>query len=242
MWPTEDTAARLYNCANLGLIFSLCFGVASTVLVVWMGNVKEGYSNERIAATTDRLTNAQEELARLQKDAADAEAAQKRVETDLEAQKQHTAEAQKAAADAALELAKFKAPRILSPEKQEAIIAALRPFAGQSFALAVFPDPEPLALIRSLDTLLRSAGWTRVPAQIQRDGGILVDVEGESAASIFDSGVDAYIAPDDTQSVGAQHAFCQSLVSVGIPCQTHHTPQLAGKTPRAITISVGKKQ
>ncbi|MFZ0340028.1 MAG: hypothetical protein WAL45_18510 [Terracidiphilus sp.] len=242
MWPTEETAARLYNWANLGLIFGLCFGVVSTVLVVWMGNVKESYSNEKIAATTERLTAAQEELARLQKDAADAEAAQKRVETDLETQKQRTAEAQKAAADAALELAKFRAPRVVPPEKEEAIIAALRPFAGQSFALAVFPDPEPLALIRSLDTLLKSAGWRRAPAQIQRDGGVLVEVSGETAASIFDSGVDAYIAPDDNESLGAQRAFCQSLVNVGIPCETHRTPQLVGKTPRAITISVGKKQ
>ena len=51
MWPSEDTAVRLYNWANVGLIFSLVFGVVSTGLVVWMGHVKETYTQEELAGT-----------------------------------------------------------------------------------------------------------------------------------------------------------------------------------------------
>jgi hypothetical protein len=145
------------------------------------------------------------------------------------------------AAEAALALAKYKAPRDLSPVQQERLIAVLKPFAGQNFACAVFPDPESVALTRLLDTLAKSSGWKRVPSQIQRDGGVLTEVNGESAATIFDSGVTAYIAPDDQESVPAQKAFCSTLMADGIHCETHRTPQLAGRTPRAITIAVGKK-
>ncbi len=169
------------------------------------------------------------------------EARLRQFEQDLTDSQIKLANAEKAASDAALALEKFKEPRNLSPEQQEKLIAVLKPFAGQNFAFAVFPDPEPLALLRVLDTLVKSAGWKRVPSQIERGGGVKVDVAGESGATIFDSGIDAYIAPDDMESVPAQSALCSTLVAAGIHCETHRTPQLAGKTPRAITISIGKK-
>jgi hypothetical protein len=180
-------------------------------------------------------------VAGLEKDAAAAKTTQQRVETELAKQKERTASAEKAASDAALALAKFKQPRSLSPEQQDKLRAALKPFGGQNFAGAVFPDPEPLALLILFDTILKAAGWKRVPSQIERVGGVLTEVAGESAATIFDSGITAYIGPDDQESVPAQMAFCSALRADGIQCETHRTPQLAGKTPMAITISVGKK-
>ena len=77
-----------------------------------------------------------------------------KAETDLETQKGLTAKAQQEASEAALALAKFKAPRAIPPEREEAFVASLKPFAGQNFALATFPDPEALALSRTLDALL----------------------------------------------------------------------------------------
>ncbi len=189
----------------------------------------------------ERAANADARVAGLEKEASDATAAQQRVETELAKQKERTASAEKAASDAALALAKLKEPRSLSPEQQEKLIAALKPFAGQNFAFAVFPDPEALALLRIFNELLKSAGWKRVPSQIQRETGVLLEAAGESAASISDSGIEAYLAPDDMDSVPAQSAFCLALTAAGIPCSRHRTPQLAGKKPRAITISIGKK-
>ena len=73
MWPPEETAARLYNLANFGLIGSLIVGAASTVLVVWMGNVKEGYLTDRLGkavieagSANERAAKAQTDLAKLQ--------------------------------------------------------------------------------------------------------------------------------------------------------------------------------
>jgi len=175
----------------------------------------------------------------MQANVSEARIAQQRVEIELAKQKERTAKAEDAAANAALALAKFKEPRSLSPEQQTKLIADTKPFASQNFAFAVFPDPEPQALARVIDGLLKSVGWNRVPSQIQRDGGVLMDIAGESAAQISDSGIDVYIAPDDTESIPAQKAICSALMA--FHCETHRTPQLAGKTPRAITISVGKK-
>ena len=49
MWPSEATASRLYDIANIALIAALVVGVIATVLVVWMGNVKEGYLRRALA-------------------------------------------------------------------------------------------------------------------------------------------------------------------------------------------------
>ena len=197
--------------------------------------------DERISALDLAATSAKGDLATLQASASDAKAAQQRVETELAKQKERTAKAEQSASDAALALAKFKEPRSLTPEQQDQLVASVKRFTGQNFAIAVFPDPEPQAFARLLDRLLKSAQWNRVPSQIQRDGGVLVDINGESAAEITDAGIDAYIAPDDTESLEAQASICSVLNAFGIACERHHTPQLAGKTPKAITISVGKK-
>lgn len=47
MWPSEDLASRLYDTANVGLVVGLIIGVISTVLLVWMGNVRD-VSEERV--------------------------------------------------------------------------------------------------------------------------------------------------------------------------------------------------
>jgi hypothetical protein len=143
------------------------------------------------------------------------EARLRQFEQDLTDSKIKLANAEKAASDAALALEKFKEPRTLSPEQQDKFIAVLKPFAGQNFAFAVFPDPEPLALLRLLDVILKSAGWKRAPSQIEREGGVKVDAAGESAATIFDSGIDAYIASEDMESVPAQMAFPQRSGKTG---------------------------
>jgi|ERR1700733_1753168 hypothetical protein len=221
----------------LGAIFGI---LAATSVVVYL------LANKPLRKMEARESEiAARKMAGLEKDASDAKAAQQGVETELANQKERTAIAEKAASDAALALERFKQPRSLSIEQQDKLKSALKPFAGQNFALAVFPDPEALALVRVLDTLLKSVGWNRVPSQIHRESGgqsgLLVDVAGVTAAQISDSGVDAYIAPDDADSVLAQHALSSILNTAGIHCENHRTPQLTGKTPRAITVSVGKK-
>ena len=54
MWPSEATASLIANIANIALIASLVVGVVSTFIVVWMGNVKEGYLKREIAIAHER--------------------------------------------------------------------------------------------------------------------------------------------------------------------------------------------
>ena len=139
-------------------------------------------------------------------------------ETQVAAAEVRAAEANAVASQAQLELAKLKEPRTIAPEDQEKIISALKRFAGQNFGFSVFPDPEPLALLRVLDAVLTSAGWLRVPSQI---GAIAVDAAGNTAGTAHDSGVSAFVGPDNRDAEAALLALSRALTAAGIPCQSH---------------------
>lgn len=147
-------------------------------------------------------------------------------------------EANAVASQARRELAEFTEPRAIRPDDREKITATLKQFAGQKFGFSVFGDPESLSLLRTLDTTLKSAGWVRVPSQI---GVLEVDAAGDTAGVSHDSGVAAFIGPDNAEAEGALLALSEALTGAGIPCQPSQTDQLRGKVPKAITINVGKK-
>ena len=64
MWPSFETASRLYDLANTAFIASLVVGVAATVLLVWMGNVKEGHLRRDVATAGEHASAANEAAAR----------------------------------------------------------------------------------------------------------------------------------------------------------------------------------
>ena len=80
MWPSEESASRLYDLANWGLIAGLVVGVVSTILLVWMGNIKEAYLRDHLAHTNER--------------AASAGATAAKLEVELSKQREVTAKAQ----------------------------------------------------------------------------------------------------------------------------------------------------
>lgn len=63
MWPSLETATWLFDAANIVLVVSLVFGVASTAIVVWMGGVKEAYLNSELANTNERAAKAEQQTA-----------------------------------------------------------------------------------------------------------------------------------------------------------------------------------
>lgn len=108
VWPSESAASRAYDVASFGLIAGLAIGVVSTVLIVWMGNVKETYLRLSLSAATAGAADASNRAASADKAAA---------------------EANERAAKAELETARIKAsiaPRFLSGEQREKLIAAIR--------------------------------------------------------------------------------------------------------------------
>jgi len=70
MWPSEEWASKLADWANFGLIASLIAGVISTVLLVWMGNVKETYLKMHLIASNERAAEAELKLETLRRQVA----------------------------------------------------------------------------------------------------------------------------------------------------------------------------
>lgn len=60
MWPSFETAPSVYDWANIFLIGALVVGAISTVLVVWMGNVKESQLRRDVAGLETRAAEANE--------------------------------------------------------------------------------------------------------------------------------------------------------------------------------------
>lgn len=110
MWPSFETAVQLYDNANIFLIGALVVGVIATVLVVWMGNVKEEYLRRDLA-------EAHKEAAEARKEAANAE---ERIE------KLHGEN---------LRLEEQIAPRRLTSERQNAIAKSLEMFKGRKIRI-----------------------------------------------------------------------------------------------------------
>ena len=77
-----------------------------------------------------------------------------------------------------------------------------------------------------------------MPSQI---GAVAVTAAGNTAGTSHDSGVTAFVEPDNRDAMAALLTLCRALTVAGIPCQSHHTEQLRDKTPKAIIINVGKK-
>ena len=233
---------KLLQWANIAYIVCVATAAVAT-LVIYHLSARVNAAKDRELETyrtesTIKITAAQAEAAEAIKIAESERLARVELETQVAAAEVRAAEANAVASQAQLELAKLKEPRTMAPEDQEKIIAALKRFAGQNFGFSVFPDPEPLALLRVLNAVLTSAGWLRVPSQI---GAIAVDAAGNTAGTAHDSGVSAFVGPDNRDAEAALLALSRALTAAGVPCQSHRTDQLRNKTPKAIIINVGRK-
>jgi hypothetical protein len=111
----------------------------------------------QVANLEANAANANKDLAGLQKAAADAEAAQQRVEIDLAKQQEKAAIAEKALAD----LQETIKPRGLSHEQEAALTVALSGEPkGTVSIMCVIGDGEGKAFASQVDAVLKSAGWT----------------------------------------------------------------------------------
>ena len=153
MWPSEEWASKIADWANIALIGSLAAGVISTVLVVWMGNVKEAYL--RLSLSRNEVITAG-----LEKQAADAKAAQQRVETDLSKQRERTAIAERSL----LELQEKVRPRRLSEEQKQTLVKLLSsevPIEPRVFCAMDAPDGQ--VFKDDFVDVFRRLGWTISP-------------------------------------------------------------------------------
>ncbi len=233
---------KLLRWANIAYILGVAIAAGASFAIYHLSarvNAAKDRELEKYRTeSTIKITAAQAEAAEAIKIAESERLARAKLESQIAAAEARAAEANAVASQARLELAKLKEPRTIVPDDQEKIIAALKKFAGQNFGFSVFPDPESLALLRTLDAMLKSAGWLRVPSQI---GAIVVDAAGNTAGTSHDSGLAAFVGPDNRDAEPALLTLSRALTVAGVSCQSSRTEQLRDKTPKAIIINVGKK-
>ena len=233
---------KLLQWANISYIVCVAIAAGMTLVIYYLSarvNVAKDRELEKYRTeSTIKITAAQAEAAEAIQIAESERLARAELESQVAAAEVRAAEANAVASQARLELAKLKEPRSIAPEDQDKIIAALKEFAGQNFSFAVSPSPEPVALLRTLDAVLKSAGWLRVSSQIST---ITIEAAGNTAGATYGSGVNATIGPDNLDAAGALAALSRVLNAAGITCRKSLTEQLRDKTPKAILIDIGLK-
>jgi hypothetical protein len=65
MWPSPETAARLFNYSNVALLVGLAVGLIATLGIFWFGAVKERHWETKLANTEHRADSVTTELERL---------------------------------------------------------------------------------------------------------------------------------------------------------------------------------
>jgi hypothetical protein len=81
VWPSEATASFIYDIANIAFVASLTVGVIATILVIWMGNVKESYLRQSLATVNKQAAAANERAAQLTLEAEAAKREQERLKS-----------------------------------------------------------------------------------------------------------------------------------------------------------------
>lgn len=81
---------------------------------------------------------------------------------------QRAAEANQRAEEARLELAKYRAPRVLGVDRHKRIADGLRQFAGVKYVCGVsWVHPEFMTLVAHIEDVLEDAGWEQVECPSQ---------------------------------------------------------------------------
>lgn len=121
MWPSYETASSIYDKANIALLLGLAIGVIATVLIVWMGNVKEEYLKLNVGSANAVAEKARANAANANIQAADANERTANMEKhNLELQASLERER-----SARLKLEAQIAPRSLATAQREALDKAL---------------------------------------------------------------------------------------------------------------------
>jgi hypothetical protein len=207
MWPSEQTASRLYDLANWGLIAGLVLGVISTGIVVWMGNVKEDYLKRELAATNERAAHADER----------ARVAEQKAESERLAR---------------VELEESIAWRRLTAESSTTLSSHLTRFSGQHVWLIYnLNDVEAFGFATDLAKALPSAKWVATepePIMKMAEGPIPL-----GANPVLERGV-LVTSTDDAVSREAAAALVKAIVSLGFDAKPSSKAALHPAQPTPI--------
>jgi hypothetical protein len=152
-----------------------------------------------------------------------------------------TADATERAARAELALAKFRAPRTLTPEGQVKIAAEMRSFSRTPFVLGVFQELEAITLLEQISGALTSAGW---PEQEWKSGGdVVLSRQGHPNAG-YTFVIGLYVQADATHTADFGPivvALAKLLSDVGIEAKAEVGRMGPNTNKDHIKILIGQK-
>jgi hypothetical protein len=218
-----------------GIVSLLSLGVCEVISHRYTARKDE--LTEIVQIATQRRHD--EDMARVQYDSALAN------ERAAEANKR-AAEANQKAQDASLELAKFKAPRVLPQEQRDRIVDKLKQFSGTEYDITISDaDPEILSLVRAIELVLSAAGWSELDWKgtgeaLIRDGKQPLIRLGASVTNVF---IGAH-TDQPPKLFDSALALSDALQSEGIDATAATlTPhQMSSTNANAVHILVGRKQ
>lgn len=234
---TEIALTILAGLAIAGGVFGeYHFGSAAADAAMKLETISEN----RVAELNVMAQNATALASRAQAALAGAERDAERFRAQIANATKRASEADEKAAQARLDLAKYKAWRILTPQQEESIRATLKSFSGSPYDLGVDPTPEAINLLVRIDNVVKSSGWNnKAPV-----GGVnilfsLKLPNGHRVDIAYTSGVIIELSSPTSKLRPAAEALVTALRSTGLNAkgQLDHT-----KSPNAIHIIVGTKQ
>jgi hypothetical protein len=112
---SRSAASLIFEIANFALVGSLAIGVVATVFIIWMGRYKEEYQALDVASANASAELAKASGAKAAEKAAGLEVQAKELQLDVERER-----------TARIELERKYGPRVLRPDEQTRLAAALR--------------------------------------------------------------------------------------------------------------------
>lgn len=242
----EEKRRRVTKRATLVLMFGLAIELTGLVRTTQISEIliadltkETGDARTSADKAADAAARANSSAEKAEQRALRADEKADRFRLQIAQSKERAAEAEKDAAQARLDLEKFKAPRSLTSEQQERIIARIKPFSGQLFWFSVYQDPESITVLSTLVHILKRAEWVRIDPLGDR-----LDFGGELGAAgiAYTDSVRVQVAPSDLEETkSALQALVSALHAEGIASIPETNVYLSGQRPKAINIRVGKK-
>lgn len=144
---------------------------------------------------------------------------------------EEAAKANLLAAEAKLELAKFRAPRTLSNEQQKRIFDKVKKFPGTTFTVTTYPgEPEAVEFSNTISNILVKAGWRLNPNNSK--GSLL----GSASGLVVVAGKQA-----GDKAIEKGTALLEALLSEGVSAKPGYGSLVVNPVPIEIQIQVAKK-
>jgi hypothetical protein len=218
---SREAAEWVSTWSNTVLIVSAALGVASTILVVWTGNVKEEYLKFDVAHAGENAANAIERAAVLEKDAAEARLETQRIIERL-------------------------APRIIDQHQQSRIVDKLRSFAGTEFDVSIRgADPEVDSLLEQIEAILEAAGWKQIAWQSAPVGAAVSAFKRPNKLLVGEVNVSGIVVQMHAEQAEMLKypglALAEALLTEGIQARAEPGSGFENGNTKALHVLIGKK-